>query len=177
PSFGYNAADELSSDKAREEYGLPEKDDLLPPQDDPYGRSTLLFVDDADLTRFEAILSTEPDQIAIAPGYLQKEWMENDRKFYHYKMDSKIQFFFNFVSARFELKEDFWIDPQGDTVKIQLFYQKGHDYNLDRFIGSAKHSLEYFTNYFGPYQHQQIRFLEFPRYAGFAQSFPNTVPY
>ena len=27
------------------------------------------------------------------------------------------------------------------------------------------------------YQHRQLRILEFPRYASFAQSFPNTVPY
>ena len=30
---------------------------------------------------------------------------------------------------------------------------------------------------FGPYQHQQVRILEFPRYETFAQSFPNTIPY
>src|SRR5262249_22597856 len=35
----------------------------------------------------------------------------------------------------------------------------------------------YFTEHFSPYQHRQVRILEFPRYAQFAQSFPNTIPY
>src|SRR5690606_3559925 len=30
---------------------------------------------------------------------------------------------------------------------------------------------------FSPYQHRQVRIVEFPRYASFAQSFPNTIPY
>jgi len=41
----------------------------------------------------------------------------------------------------------------------------------------VKASLDYNTREFGPYQFHQLRILEFPRYAEFAQSFPNTVPY
>ena len=37
--------------------------------------------------------------------------------------------------------------------------------------------LEFYSQEFGVYQHRQLRILEFPRYASFAQSFPNTVPY
>ena len=44
-------------------------------------------------------------------------------------------------------------------------------------IDAVKKSLAYFTTNFGPYQHRQVRILEFPRYASFAQSFPNTIPY
>ena len=44
-------------------------------------------------------------------------------------------------------------------------------------IKSIKKSLDYFTVQFGPYQHRQIRIIEFPRYSSFAQSFPNTIPY
>ena len=44
-------------------------------------------------------------------------------------------------------------------------------------ISSSKRGLGYYTNYYSPYQFQQYRILEFPRYRQFAQSFPNTVPY
>ena len=44
-------------------------------------------------------------------------------------------------------------------------------------IRSTQKSLEYFTREFSPYQYRQFRILEFPRYASFAQSFPNTIPY
>jgi aminopeptidase N len=40
-----------------------------------------------------------------------------------------------------------------------------------------KKSLAYYAANFSPYQHKQVRILEFPRYATFAQSFPNTIPF
>jgi aminopeptidase N len=44
-------------------------------------------------------------------------------------------------------------------------------------LGASKAGLDYYTKNFGPYQFDQFRVIEFPRYRGFAQSFPNTVPY
>ncbi len=44
-------------------------------------------------------------------------------------------------------------------------------------ITGIQDSLTYFTRSFGPYQHRQVRIVEFPRYQQFAQSFPNTIPY
>jgi aminopeptidase N len=40
-----------------------------------------------------------------------------------------------------------------------------------------KKSLDYFSKNFSPYQYQQMRIMEFPRYEAFAQSFPNTIPF
>jgi aminopeptidase N len=42
---------------------------------------------------------------------------------------------------------------------------------------AMKASLEYFTAQFSPFQFRQVRILEFPDYASFAQSFANTIPY
>ena len=44
-------------------------------------------------------------------------------------------------------------------------------------VDAIKKSLDYFTTNFSPYQHRQVRILEFPRYAQFAQAFPNTIPF
>jgi aminopeptidase N len=44
-------------------------------------------------------------------------------------------------------------------------------------IDAVKKSLEYYTTNFGPYQHRQVRIIEFPGYRHFAQSFANTIPY
>lgn len=177
PSFGYNAQGELGSDEKRKKYDLPEKNNDLPPHDDPYGTRTLLFNDDADLVTFEATVGTDKDQMAIAPGYLQKEWTEGDRRYFHYVQDSKIQLFFNFVSADYAVFEDTAKKPDGSEVNIEIFHLASHDYNLDRFAAAFKDGIEYFSEAYGPYQFRQMRLLEFPRYAGFAQSFPNTVPY
>lgn len=171
PSIGYNEQAELSSNRARKKYGLPDKPRMAA-VDDKKALMNNYISNDADWIRFESTISTSDDQIAIAPGYLQKEWKEGDRHYYHYKMDSPILNFYAFLSARYEVKRDKWND-----VNIEIYYHKGHEYNLDRMINSIKRSLDYYTAAFGPYQHKQVRILEFPRYASFAQSFPNTIPY
>jgi len=87
-------------------------------------------------------------------------------------MDSPILHFYAFQSARYQIKRDSW-----KGVNIEIYYHKGHEYNLDRMIESIKSSLAYYTENFSPYQHRQVRIIEFPRYASFAQSFPNTIPF
>ncbi|MGD6053416.1 M1 family aminopeptidase, partial [Xanthomonas citri pv. citri] len=52
-----------------------------------------------------------------------------------------------------------------------------HEFNVDRMIAATKKSLDYFQANFTPYQHRQVRIIEFPAYARFAQSFANTIPF
>jgi hypothetical protein len=134
-------------------------------------------VDDADLIDFEAVVSTIPSQIAVAPGYLQKDTIINGRRYFHYIQDTPIQSFFTFVSAEYEVLEDEATLPDGQKVAIEIFHHPSHTYNLDRFLQSYKDGLTYFSETYGNFQFRQMRLLEFPRYAGFAQSFPNTVPF
>jgi ABC-2 type transport system permease protein len=177
PSIGYDANGELDSDEKRKKNKLKPKPENLPEHIDPLGRRTLLFNDDADFITFECIVSTSPDQLAIAPGYLQKEWTKNGRRYFHYKQDNKIDYFFNVVSARYTVKRDKWTSLNGNTVNLEIYHHAEHTYNLDRMMDAMKDGLSYFHENFGPYQFRQVRILEFPRYAGFAQSFPNTIPY
>ncbi len=177
PRIGYTSDLELESDEDRKKYGLPPKPDDLPEYDDPYGQRTLLFAGDADFVFFEATVSTIPSQIAVAPGYLQQEWTEGDRRYFHYIQDTPIQAFFSVVSAEYEVYREKTMLSDGQEVDIEVFYHKGHDYNLDRFVAAYKDGLTYFSDTYGNFQFRQMRLLEFPRYAGFAQSFPNTVPF
>lgn len=171
PSIGYNAEAEMTDEDARKEYGLAPKD-RMPSVYDTTAYGNTYISHDSDWIRFEAKVSTVPNQIAIAPGYLQKEWQENGRRYFHYKMDAPILNFYSFLSADYQVKKDKWND-----VALEIYYHKGHEYNLDRMMKGVKASLDYYTKNFGPYQHRQVRILEFPGYASFAQSFPNTIPF
>ncbi|MEM6320243.1 MAG: M1 family aminopeptidase [Bacteroidota bacterium] len=172
PRFGYSSMSELSDDKVRKKYDLPHKERMAPPTDTSALKNTYIS-GDSDWIDFEATISTAPDQIAIAPGYLQREWEENGRKYYHYKMDSKMLNFYNFVSGTYAVKTDKWKD-----VNIEIYHHPSHTYNIDRFIKGLKKGLDYYTENYSPYQHRQIRIIEFPGYmGGFAQSFANTVPF
>ena len=147
------------------------------PETDSLGQITNFLGDDADHIKFEIKMSTSPDQIAIAPGYLQKEWEEEGRRYFHYKMDVPMFNFYSMISARYEVVREAWETPQGRPVNLEVYYHKGHEYNLDRMMGSMKHSISYYEEHFSPYQFRQMRIMEFPRYSTFAQSFANTVPY
>lgn len=172
PSLGYSSQGELRDDKTRKKYGLS-KNELRPHPSDSTALGDTYISKDSDWIDFEATVSTSEDQIAIAPGYLQKEWVKDGRKYFHYKMDSKILNFYAFNSARYEIKKDKWND-----VNLEIYYQKGHEYNLERMMKGIKASLVYNSENFSPYQHKQVRIIEFPRTGGsFAQSFPNTIPF
>ncbi|MCP4656099.1 MAG: hypothetical protein GY856_11855 [bacterium] len=171
PRIGYQDGYELDDEGDRKKRGL-EPRDRLPPPDDLAARMNNQISTDADWIDFEAVVSTTADQIAIAPGYLRREWREDGRRYFHYAMDSKILDFYSFLSARYEIRRDRWND-----VAIEVYYHPGHEVNIDRMIHAVKRSLDYYTANFGPYQHRQVRILEFPRYETFAQSFPNTIPF
>ncbi|MGZ5040939.1 MAG: ABC transporter permease/M1 family aminopeptidase [Usitatibacter sp.] len=176
PAIGYQERAELSEDRVRQKHGLqpkPRMHDI----DDAEARKVNYISSDGDWIAFDATVGTEADQIALAPGYLQKEWTENGRRYFHYAMDVPILNFYSFLSARYAVKRDAWHGADGKDVPIEIYYQPGHEYNLDRMIAGVKDGLDYFTKNFSPYQHHQVRILEFPRYAQFAQSFPNTIPY
>lgn len=171
PRIGYQERNEIRDDRDRKKHGLTPLARMRP-AGDPLGSATNQIAGDADWIDFNAVVSTSPDQIAIAPGTLEKEWAAGGRRYFHYRMDKPILNFYAFQSARYEVRHDRWQD-----VTIDIYYHPGHEYNLERIIKGVKATLEYGSKNFSPYQHKVLRIVEFPRYATFAQSFPNTIPY
>ncbi|HEU4457362.1 MAG TPA: M1 family aminopeptidase, partial [Longimicrobium sp.] len=186
PSFGYDPNGELASDDVRRKHGLEPKERVAPLEDTAAVRNNYISRD-ADWIDFAITVGTSPDQIALAPGYLQREWTEGGRRYFRYEMDSPILNMYSVLSARYEVERDRWRPAagpgegasadSGQAVVIEVYHHPGHDYNVARMIEAVKKSLAYYTREFGPYQHRQLRIVEFPRYQTFAQSFPNTVPY
>ncbi|HEX7705159.1 MAG TPA: M1 family aminopeptidase [Thermoanaerobaculia bacterium] len=176
PHLGYQEFIELQDRNKRRKYGLEPIERMRPPSD-MKARMNNQISRDADWINLDTTVSTSADQIAIAPGYLQREWTENGRRHFHYKTTSPILAFWSYLSARYEVKRDSWNAPDGRKIAIEIYYDAKHPYNIDRMIDGVKKSLDYFTANFSPYQHEQVRILEFPSYRTFAQSFPNTIPF
>lgn len=171
PHFGYDETGQLEDRNDRREYGLGPAP-RMPKIDDESARQFSLLGRDADWVTFETTVSTVPDQIALAPGYLEKEWTDNGRRYFHYKMDKPILGFFSFQSAKYAVRKDTL-----DGISLEVYYHPEHEYNVDRIMDSMKKSLAYFGKAFAPFQFRQMRVLEFPGYERFAQSFANTVPF
>jgi len=172
PQFGYQASRQLTDRNDRRKFGL--KPDVLrmPPLGDEQARANTYISNDADWISFDTTVSTAADQIALAPGTLQKEWTEGHRRYFHYVMQQPMLNFFSYLSARYAVKSADW-----KGVKISVYYDPAHAWNVDRMIEGAEDALDYYDGHYTPYQFKQLRILEFPGYVSLAQSFANTIPY
>lgn len=170
PALGYQASAELQDRHERRKRDLPARHPL-PDLDDTAQRSINAFTGHTHYIDFEVLVSTELGQTAIAPGYLTEQWNEGERAYFRYAMDAPILNFFNLMSADLEVTED-----THNGVEISVYHHPRHAMNVPRMITGVKDSLDYFNANFGPYQHRQLRIIEFP-YRSFAQAFPNTVPF
>lgn len=171
PNFGVNQGFKLTDRHERRKRDLPPPRRAYKLEDESrYGES--FFGKGVGLIDFKATVSTSGDQLAIAPGYLQKEWQENGRNYYRYEMDAPMVNFFNVMSGKLAVKKEVY-----KGINIEVYYHPTHHWNVDRMIESTRDSLDYFSEVFGSYQHRQMRIIEFPGYRRFAQSFANTVPY
>jgi hypothetical protein len=173
PVVGYDPQRQLEDAVMRRKYGLKEVD-LMPVlerncTDDCRDNYLLGHADWVDV---DSVVSTTPDQIAIAPGSLEREWQENSRRYFHYKLDHSSLNFYSFMSASYQVAREDW-----NGIKLEVYYLKEHPWNVPRMMNSMKKSLDYYTRNFGPYAHKEARIIEFPRVASFAQAFPGTMPY
>jgi ABC-type transport system involved in multi-copper enzyme maturation permease subunit len=173
PLVGYSAQNELADPNERKKYGLGEQE-LMPVLErncTAHCMETYLG-GHTDWINVETVISTSPDQIAVAPGSLVREWQEGGRRYFQYRLDHPSLGFYSFISARYEVVREQW-----NGLNLEVYYIKEHPWNVPRMMNSMKKSLDYFTRNFGPYYHKEARIIEFPRVASFAQAFPGTMPY
>lgn len=171
PFFGYFSFGQLQDIAKREKYGLGAIKRANKLEDTAFHTQNQKGFG-AALMDFETTVSTSADQIAIAPGYLIKEWSEGGRRYFHYKMDAPIPMAVAYLSARYQqLTENY------KNIDVSVYYHPGHTANIERMQQGLKDAIDYFGDNFGAYPYRQARIIEFPGYRVFAQSFPNTIAF
>ena len=166
PFVGYQPAFELSGE-ARERFGLAARP-AMPSVDDDEARRHETVVRNEHGVRFEMVVGTAADQIAVVSAPLRRSWTEppstrsgqSERRYFHYGSDIPDTFSASVFSAKYAVVEDRWRD-----VALQIFHHPGHRYTLERMMASMKASLDYYTRTFGPYQFRDLRIVEIPPYA------------
>ena len=176
PSFGYNAQVEISdrNERRKRDMGEPRRMPLL---EDEAARANTYLTDDADWIAFSTSICTAPEQVALAPGKLVREYARDGRRCFDYALDRPMLNFHAWLSGEWEVTRGAYKAGTADEIPIEIYHHPAHDWNVARMIEGVRESLDYFETAFTPYQHDQVRIVEFPRYAGFAQSFAGTIPY
>jgi len=172
PGFGFDRNAVLTDRTKRRKYGLP-PERRMPKLGDPTANRFSFIRHDSDWVSSDITLTTDADQIPIAPGYKVSEATANGRRTARFVTETPILHFFSLQSARYAVKT---VNHKG--VAISVYYDPKHPWNVDRMIKTGEAGLDYYQANFSPYQFRQLRFLEFPAFQGsFAQSFAGTVPW
>jgi ABC-type transport system involved in multi-copper enzyme maturation permease subunit len=158
PAIGYQRDRELRSAQDRRAHGLPPRP-LFPSLYDIEARKDR----DGEIA-FEAVVGTDADQVAVAPGALRGTWTEGGRRYFHYVTDGPIANEYAFFSADYAVHEASWNNPTGtgQAVAIRIFHHPEHTAHLDRMVRSIRASLDYYTRQFGPYRYSHISVVERP---------------
>jgi hypothetical protein len=177
PTLGYNKDYELDDDKVRGEFKLSPTKGMAKIND----KMELAYTGNggnANLINFEITISTDKGQKAISSGILQKKWTIANRSYFHYKTDKPIVNQYAIVSANYEISKNKWFPKNNrwtNPIDLEIYYHKGHEYNLDRMTEAIKLSLDYFSSNYGYYQHKNIRILEMPNYTEQIDYFSETI--
>ena len=169
PRIGIGDPQEMGDKRLRRKYGLPALK-RMHTLDDPAGDAHNYI--GADWTTSDITVSTVADQTPVAPGYKVSDVTTAGRRTARFVSTTPILNFFSLQSARYQQKH-----VMHDGIDLAVYYDAQHPYNVDRMLSAMATSLDYYQANFSPYQFHQARILEFPAYAGFAQSFANTIPY
>jgi ABC-2 type transport system permease protein len=160
PAIGYQSGRELTNPADRRAQGLAPRP-LIASLYDVEARR-----DRGELISFEAVVGTDEDQVAVAPGVLRRTWTDPStssgrRRYFHYASDAPIGSEHFFFSAAYAVHEAEWKGP-GQVVAIRIYHDPRHTANLERMVRGVRASLDYYTPRFGPYRYSQISIVEHP---------------
>ncbi|HYH56520.1 MAG TPA: M1 family aminopeptidase, partial [Anseongella sp.] len=151
PAIGYQRYREIKDAVLRKKHKLAARPSLPSLYDSEARKKPF----STDQTTFEAIVGTAKDEVAVAPGALQKTWTVNGRRYFHYKTGASIGGEYAILSGKYAVQESQWQD-----VAIRIYYHRGHAQNIDRMLRSVKASLAYYTEQFGPYPYKHFTVVE-----------------
>ena len=171
PQIGMDNTGFLTDRADRRKHGLPPPVRMAKLEDQSANAHHYLR-HDSDWVTSDITVTTDADQVPIAPGYQVSEQRKGDRITRRFRTEAPIMHFFSIQSARYAVKRDV-----SGPVALEVYYHPAHDQNVDRILKAMRESLAVYEAAFSPFQFRQMRVLEFPAYESFAQSFANTVPY
>lgn len=175
PSLGYLSDIEIEDPKLRAEFGLPvnlEESTRFDSLSLRIGKAN----GNGEYIHLEMLISTDSNQIAVAPGYLVNSWQESDRAYFHYKTEETISNMFSVAIADYEvMRSEISLGDLPNPVDLEIYHHLGHGYNNANMMDGMKQALEYLTTHISPYQFDHLNIVEVPIYHGRAQSIPGMI--
>ncbi len=176
PLIGMDRNQLLQDRAKRRKHGLP-PELRMAKLEDATANAHHYLRSDSDWVNARLTLTTDADQVPVAPGAKVSDTTANGRRTLVTQSEAPIQHFFSLQSARYAIKQQTGKQANGQDAQFTVYYHPGHEHNVQRMLDAMAASVELFSSAFSPYQFGQARVLEFPAYADFAQAFAGTMPY
>ncbi len=158
PTFGVNIDYYLHDSVERRSFGLAERS-RLKDASHKYASNRSFITKDGALTELKVYVSTDIDQVALAPGIMVDYWQANNRNHFVYETRSPVNNFFNIVSADWQVYARRFLG-----IDLSIHYHPPHHWNTDSIMQAMQTSLTAFSDRFGEYPFAQLRIVEIPRY-------------
>lgn len=161
PYLKYRSSLEINDNFERKKRGLPKKeeenfsDEHLHHDDNKIGK-----------VKYETIISTVSDEIAIGIGSLVKQWNDDGRNYYQYQAKEFIMPTMGYFSSAYKVQKEIY-----KGISLEQYYYPAHDFNIDSITTSTKQALDYCISNFGDYPFDYMRIAEVPShwpFGGFA---------
>jgi ABC-2 type transport system permease protein len=168
PTLGYRDSYELSDLRERRKRGLSGTSAASLAESGAHGAVDGSMDEWVD---FRGTVSTAGDQIALAPGRLERSWQRGGRRWFRYRTEAPILNRFAITSGRYAVAK-----RQHGSVGIELYHHPTHAANVEHMLGTAAASLDVMQASFGRYPHRELRIVELSSYwpmAGYA--LPGTI--
>ncbi len=120
-----------------------------------YHPSTEYF---GEFGRYDVSLNVPSENVVGASGYLADKTEEGERTTYRYIAEDVIDFAWT-AHQGFDVIKDQW-----RNTEITLLIRPEHRCNEDRFLISAKHTLDFFADYLEPYPYPTLTIVSPPYY-------------
>ncbi|NUS59475.1 MAG: ABC transporter permease [Lysobacter sp.] len=168
PTIGYQPSRELQEPGDRLTQGLAARP-RIPLLEDTKARNAA--PGDVGIL-FDAIVGTDEDQVAIAPGALRRTWSEHGRRYFEYASNAPIREDVQFFSGRYAVRR-----AQCNGVSVEVFHHPAHDNVVETMARSACDALAMYSRLFGPFPHETMRIVENPVRDIGAHAEPSLVDY
>lgn len=166
PLVGMSRDGLLTDRTKRRKHGLPAE--LRPAKVENEAARNRNYIG-ADWVTADITVTTDADQTVVAPGEKRSDTVTGGRRTARFVTEAPVLNFFSVQSARYAQSR-----RMHNGVEMVVFHDPAHTRNVPRMLDALSNSLDYFQANFSPYQFRQARIVEFPDYASFAQSYPNT---
>ena len=96
-----------------------------------------------------------------------REWQQDGRRYFEYKLDHPSLNFFTFMSGRYEVAREEW-----NGIKLEVYYLKEQPWNVPRMMNSMKKSLLITSRTSGRISTRKRASSSFPGWPALPRHFP-----